>query len=209
MSKQELTAFDKVAAAFKQAREPFGCGTGKPTGEAGSREWSFHQGAADRDLMSDPQSILDEIEEMTGVDGKILLFNEEAAEQVHDYKIIVGNLHGADGECWAISIESSMPDIEEFDSTADVRLIESPAVAKALIKQQTRGAIEQCASDLIERINLLTSEQPAKLLALLEAIEQHPQGQSIIGVWKAEITSQVLGATTSPAAQGKTPGARM
>ena len=204
------TAFDAIAALFDGNDPSFGTARGRPKGTQGARSWSFSLDAVDRDLMEDAADLAEYLGEDTGVEAGVLhtsVVEGDGDDQCDEYTHIVGHLDADRAKCWAVQIKATVPHVEAFDVGAEVLLLEDPRQIRLISGKKDDEELEAVARALVGMVNGYAGGNNEKLLALFDAVADHPDG-GFMRVLEAKHRGAGLDAST-PAGKGKTPRRRV
>lgn len=183
----------------------------KPKGPSGSRQWSFYESSVDRDIVDDVQSLIDHVEAETGLVAEALLFNVESGDgddQADTHTMVVGHLDEDPGKTWAIKIRAVLPHVEDFDTAAEILVLENRADIEILIGADRANAFRDLARDISLLVNLITQGDPDLVEQAFAHIRADEENGQWLRQWEAIRLGQSLDQATAPAT-GKKPASRM
>lgn len=197
-----MRAFDLISNAIAENETPVGLSlsvpTPEPDGEEGRRTLAWRLDAIERELIDDTAYLLDTLSEDTGVGGDILLHVREPDDSWVRHQIVVGNLEGGERGCWAVYVDCCLMEDAGFNSEADIELIEDRTAILAKLQDIQAEHLANQAGDIVAAIRLAVGHDPAKLLALKQAIRQ-AGGEKVMEIWDAEAVGVSLENNTAPA----------
>lgn len=155
--------------------------------------FSIDPDIVDQDMLSD--SIIEEI----GVPMQSAPIIQETEGDFDDpwvdHTVMLGNMEGADSDCWALVMECSLMNDSNFESNASFMLMEGRRNIESFLARREEEDMRTGAEAAVQEILKQVKEDPKKILLMRQLmIEQG--GGGLFSVWDSAATGKALDDTT-------------